>query len=317
MHLHPPNATTFHLLLRPPVNAWLLEVTVRRGALKAASLAPPYPKLPAPLLEIIMSISEEDLLVEIKKHEVLYNRAHAHYKKNRVREAAWEEIAETLQYDCEKCKKRWRTLRDTFIKSRRHERLLQWSKTGKRNKPWHLHEHMQFLVPFLEADRHEEDFETIQGPKDSGDDDGDGEEDEDHIKTSVSPSSPLSTSSARSNGEDPPNIFIPSIEMSCSNKRLVDLPATSTRKKSKVNTTETSTVPGFGRNQDLLSTPHDPDVLFMLSQVDSLKKLSPRNNRLAKLKIQQLLYDLEFGEENFSDVTLRSISQDIKFNGPR
>ncbi|XP_064112542.1 transcription factor Adf-1-like [Macrobrachium nipponense] len=314
----PPSTSSFDL--RPPVNAWLLEVTVRRGALRAAPLSPLLiGNLPLPAWNNIMSISEEALLAEIKKHEVLYNRAHAHYKKNRVREAAWEEIAETLQYDCEKCKKRWRTLRDTFIKSRRHERLMQWSKTGKRNKPWHLHEHMQFLVPFLEADRHEEDFETLQGPlKDSGDDDADGEEDEDPIKTSVSPSSPLSTSSARSNGEDPHNIFIPSIEMSCSNKRLVDLPATtSTRKKSKVYTTETSTVPGFGRNQDLLCGPHDPDVLFMLSQVDSLKKLSPRNNRLAKLKIQQLLYDLEFGEENFSDATLRSISHDVKFIGPR
>ncbi|KAK7083751.1 hypothetical protein SK128_014880, partial [Halocaridina rubra] len=39
----------------------------------------------------------------------------------------------------------------------------------------------------------------------------------------------------------------------------------------------------------------DPDTLFMLSQVQSLKKLSHRKNRYAKIKIQQLLYDLEFG----------------------
>ena len=38
----------------------------------------------------------------------------------------------------------------------------------------------------------------------------------------------------------------------------------------------------------------DGDALFCKSIIPTLKGLSPRNNRLAKIKIQQLLFDLEF-----------------------
>lgn len=37
-----------------------------------------------------------------------------------------------------------------------------------------------------------------------------------------------------------------------------------------------------------------PDVLFCLSLVDTLKKLDARKNAMAKMKIQQLLFEIEF-----------------------
>ena len=40
----------------------------------------------------------------------------------------------------------------------------------------------------------------------------------------------------------------------------------------------------------------DCNVLFCLSLVDTLKALSPRENSLAKLKIQQVLFEIEHGD---------------------
>lgn len=39
---------------------------------------------------------------------------------------------------------------------------------------------------------------------------------------------------------------------------------------------------------------NEPDVLFCLSLVDTLKKLDARKNAMAKMKIQQLLFEMEF-----------------------
>ena len=40
----------------------------------------------------------------------------------------------------------------------------------------------------------------------------------------------------------------------------------------------------------------DADTLFCRSIIPTLRSLTPRNNRLAKIKIQQFLFDLEFEE---------------------
>ena len=41
----------------------------------------------------------------------------------------------------------------------------------------------------------------------------------------------------------------------------------------------------------------DEDFLYCRSLVPTLKRLPPRQNRIAKIKISQLLFELEFGEE--------------------
>ena len=52
-------------------------------------------------------------------------------------------------------------------------------------------------------------------------------------------------------------------------------------------------VPSKSNNIDELD---DPDTLFCKSLVSTLKSLPPRKNKQAKIKIQQLLFELEFDE---------------------
>jgi hypothetical protein len=45
------------------------------------------------------------------------------------------------------------------------------------------------------------------------------------------------------------------------------------------------------------STVGDDDILFCKSLVPVLKEMSARQNRLAKIKINQLLFEIEFNDE--------------------
>jgi hypothetical protein len=50
-----------------------------------------------------------------------------------------------------------------------------------------------------------------------------------------------------------------------------------------------------------VSGSQDEDSLYCLSLVDSIKQLDPRKKRIAKIKIQKLLFDLEFDEDDYRD----------------
>jgi hypothetical protein len=51
-------------------------------------------------------------------------------------------------------------------------------------------------------------------------------------------------------------------------------------------------------NIPAVSETTDADTLFCKSLIPTLKGLPAKKNRQAKLKIQQVLYDLEFGESD-------------------
>lgn len=49
---------------------------------------------------------------------------------------------------------------------------------------------------------------------------------------------------------------------------------------------------------DIMPLISDPDERFLLSCAPVLKRLNNQKNSLLKMKIQQLLYDVEFGDES-------------------
>ncbi|KAG5679914.1 hypothetical protein PVAND_009450 [Polypedilum vanderplanki] len=55
------------------------------------------------------------LITEVRKREILYNTKYDKRPKAE-KERCWEEIAESLNCDAEKCKKHWKNIRDRFVK---------------------------------------------------------------------------------------------------------------------------------------------------------------------------------------------------------
>lgn len=58
---------------------------------------------------------------------------------------------------------------------------------------------------------------------------------------------------------------------------------------------------------NIISKEHDADEHFLLSYLPTLKRMTPKQNAIAKIKIQQVLFDVEFGN-NYSNSPFSSNS---------
>jgi len=58
---------------------------------------------------------------------------------------------------------------------------------------------------------------------------------------------------------------------------------------------------------NIISKEHDADEQFLLSYLPKLKRMTPKQNAIAKIKIQQVLFDVEFGN-NYSNSPFSSNS---------
>lgn len=192
-------------------------------------------------------MNEIDLIKEVGKRPILYDKSVSGFNKTKLRDAAWKEVHETLNVTESECKKRWRSLRDSFIKLQRTH--------GGRTR-WPYHHAMRFLLPHIE-------------PKmDSGskkEDDSDAEEE-----------------AARQRAiQNLPELSFPL------DKFEYDEDSHSSPKKARLSSTEEETSCQCNRT--------DPDELFLLSCAPTLKRLNSKSNAVARLKIQQVLYEAEFG----------------------
>ncbi|XP_063381109.1 transcription factor Adf-1-like [Cydia fagiglandana] len=102
-------------------------------------------------------MNELDLIKEVEKRPILYDKSVSGFNKTKLRDDAWKEVQEALNVSAEaECKKRWRSLRDSFIKLQRTH--------GGRTR-WPYHQAMRFLLPHLDpahssSSKKEEDSDT-------------------------------------------------------------------------------------------------------------------------------------------------------------
>ncbi|KAM4573710.1 uncharacterized protein PAE49_008460 [Odontesthes bonariensis] len=62
---------------------------------------------------------EERLIEEVRKYENLYVTSHKDYKDAQKTNNSWREIAETVEMDVITCIKKWRFLRDKYVRLRK------------------------------------------------------------------------------------------------------------------------------------------------------------------------------------------------------
>ncbi|XP_052759466.1 uncharacterized protein LOC113519592 [Galleria mellonella] len=191
-------------------------------------------------------MNEIDLIKEVEKRPILYDKSVSGFNKTKLRDEAWKEVKDALNVSEGECKKRWRSLRDSFIKLRRTH--------GGRTR-WPYHQVMRFLLPHIE-------------PKESGtykkDDDSDAEEEMRQRAIQNLPDLSFTHDKFDDDEDSPPS-----------------------PKKARLNSTDEENPCQCNRT--------DPDELFLLSYAPILKRLNAKQNAGARLKIQQVLYEAEFG----------------------
>ncbi|XP_026333055.1 uncharacterized protein LOC113240060 isoform X2 [Hyposmocoma kahamanoa] len=186
-------------------------------------------------------MNEIDLIKEVEKRPILYDKSVSGFNKTKLRDDAWKEVQEVLHVSEAECKKRWRSLRDSFIK-------LQRTHGGRTRWPYHYA--MKFLLPHVE-------------PKESA--------------------------SKREAEDSDPDLTLSSFTESKFEDEDEDTSQPSPKKFRTSSTDEENPCQQCNRT--------DPDELFLLSCASTLKRLNSKQNAVARLKIQQVLYEAEFGTQ--------------------
>ncbi|XP_017482538.1 PREDICTED: uncharacterized protein LOC108371479 isoform X1 [Rhagoletis zephyria] len=80
----------------------------------------------------------------VEKYPCLYNSSLKSYSKRQCTDRAWIEVAEQMNSTPDVVRDRWKCLRSVFV------RRLKQLHMGELIKPYYLHEHMQFITPYLQ-----------------------------------------------------------------------------------------------------------------------------------------------------------------------
>ncbi|XP_072311554.1 uncharacterized protein [Eucyclogobius newberryi] len=258
---------------------------------------------------------DDKLILAVFNYPELYNATLPNYRCTQSRAHAWKNISMTLGLPTDECKRKWKNMRDRYLKEVRLE-VKSKSLFGEIvQSRWRYRQLMNFIAPFTgsrvglcdmcpedEQDNH--DTESVHA------------EDEtapisDAIKT------PQSCTKTNLNQNDiKPQIasiaqdaqiaqLAALAKISSSISPIINKPGRKRRytresflipDPTNTNGTELSTKwPVKDNNSAPTNTkPRDEDELFLLSFVPALKRLAPQKRCETKIRIQQIMYEAEF-----------------------
>uniref|UniRef100_A0A671M358 MADF domain-containing protein n=1 Tax=Sinocyclocheilus anshuiensis TaxID=1608454 RepID=A0A671M358_9TELE len=94
---------------------------------------------------------EERLIIAVAGFPVIYDVSLSVYRDVKIKNVAWTKVSEVVGVSADECRKRWKSLRDTYRKERRKEAERKRSGAGVNSvRPWRYSGVMGFLNPFLE-----------------------------------------------------------------------------------------------------------------------------------------------------------------------
>ncbi|CAG9863869.1 unnamed protein product [Phyllotreta striolata] len=114
------------------------------------------------------SIKEDEKLVEsVSAFPVLYDSEDREYKDRFVRDNCWAQISAIVERPTDQCKKRWRNIKDTYLKVKRNQKKSNFTTRSK--SKWALLDQLTFLdkVPFKRRTQKTE--ETVNCDNESND----------------------------------------------------------------------------------------------------------------------------------------------------
>ncbi|XP_077297830.1 uncharacterized protein LOC143919396 [Arctopsyche grandis] len=222
-------------------------------------------------------MNEELVIAEVQKRPPLYDKSLNSYKKATKREELWIEVATILDCDVNGLKKRWRSLRDGFIKNYRVQKTCPSGSAGGKKKSWPFYSQMEFLIPHVEFRECTGNYESLVDIVDIP------VELQESIMDPVGP--PVITQ------QHPVTTQYPTTTQHPVTRRQ---PVARNRRRNRRTSTE-------NRLLDVLSNEQDSDQNFLLSLMPSLKRLSHKKNSEARIKLQHVLFEMEYGEPSPND----------------
>ncbi|XP_031598355.1 uncharacterized protein LOC116322429 [Oreochromis aureus] len=261
---------------------------------------------------------DDKLILAVFNYPELYNVTLPNYRCTESRTNAWRSISMELGLPTEECKRRWKNMRDRYLKEVRME--LKSKKQGENvQSKWKYRQLMNFIAPFTGSRSGLQDISANNdvdhdNPEDSSNVDGENVLSE-AIKTPQSavkvptslpdlkpqvtfvtqlPPATQDTQVAQlavlAKIPSPPQVS-PVTGITGQKRKPVQEPPSAPSSQSMPMPTKwlvKDNVPSFP------TKPRDEDELFLLSFVPALKRLAPQKRCETKIKIQQIMYEAEF-----------------------
>lgn len=169
---------------------------------------------------------------------------------------------------------------------------------GDKKKPWTFYSNMEFLIPYIEFKETTGNY-ACQSPVQSqevSEPQIEQLQEQLELAAEVPEDVPVQPGSSR-NQQD---------------RDITEARATRKRKRSKPMNSESTEA----KILQVLSEKYDPDEHFLLSLLPSLKRLNPKKNAEARIKLQQTLYEIEFSNRETQSCSNYSFSTNFSMSAP-
>ncbi|KAM4719814.1 uncharacterized protein FYW61_015502 [Anableps anableps] len=260
---------------------------------------------------------EDKLILAVFNYPELYNVTLPNYRCTESRINAWRNISLALGYPSHECKRKWKNLRDRYLKEVRME--LKGKKQGEFvQSKWKYRQLMNFIAPFTGSRVGVTDI-CGNNDLDNPDHESGSAEGDTTLSESTKTSPNITKISSSPSEQKAPLAFTTQLPALSQDTELTQLAmvakmppvsqitpsCNSGRKRTFLSE---SASPSSPQSTDLstkwlvkdggASFPsrlrQDEDELFLLSFVPALKRLAPQKRCETKMKIQQIMYEAEF-----------------------
>ncbi|KAM3874290.1 uncharacterized protein ACN63O_001249 [Diretmus argenteus] len=255
---------------------------------------------------------DDKLILSVFNFPELYNVTLPNYRCTGSRTNAWSNISALVGLPSEDCRKKWKNLRDRYLKEVRLE--IKKSKQQGEMVPsrWKYRQLLNFIAPFTgsRTGMTENDDEDHDNP-DNESSNAEGETtSSEAAKVTKSPASQDTKTQVAFVSQLPP---ISQDSQTAQLALLTKMPSGSqttpgikpgrkqrtAREMLSSPCSRTTAVPMKRPAEDSGSScpsrpPRDEDELFLLSFVPALKRLAPQKRCETKIRIQQIMYEAEF-----------------------
>ncbi|CAL9702723.1 unnamed protein product [Knipowitschia caucasica] len=236
---------------------------------------------------------EETFILSVSDFPELYDISSKEYRDLNKKAAAWALVCARINMPGEEAKKRWKNLRDTYMRIRKTMKEKKSVSAAGGQKSWKYFQIMSFLEPYIK--------ERVTSGNMTADDPQEDEiiltlepvlENEDGSSvcslTTDAVSDCSSPSSVDQSVQQPTTIL--HTPQSSSHK------PTPQKRKRPADSFETAILNRVDKIQAQLKEP-DEDELYLQSLLPSLKRLTGAKKSKAKMEIMKVLHKLEYGEE--------------------
>ncbi|XP_073334295.1 uncharacterized protein [Pagrus major] len=278
---------------------------------------------------------DDKLILAVFNYPELYNVTLPNYRCTESRANAWRSISVVLGLPSDECKRKWKNMRDRYLKEVRLE--IKSKKQGELiQSKWKYRQLMNFIAPFTGSRSGVADIcSNNDDDHDNPDNESGSTEVENASETVKTPQSMVKVPVSQSDLK-PQVAFVtqlPSVSQDAQMAQLAVLakmpsssqisPSSKTGRKRRL-MQESLSLPSSQRapsptkwlvkdnGTSFPSRPRDEDELFLLSFVPALKRLAPQKRCETKIKIQQIMYEAEFSvaQTGSQEKQLESETQD-------